>query len=344
MRRDRRSAFTLVELLVVIAIIGILIGLLLPAINAAREAGRRAACVNKMKQVGLALLNFESTKGAFPMGSAKGPVDFGRPGPPFNLLVAVFPYMEYNDLYRRLDFTKAPDVAPNLAMATQVVPQFICPSWTLNPVQPNRCNTTGNDVTTTSVTSYVGCWGPTTSHDANICSTYCPCAITQTNPVCYCCQTTNHQAGTAYAPPSQFSNRFVAIFDPETPRGCKIAEITDGAAHTIMTGETLPDRTPHSSLFNLNGAVAITGIPLTADIRTLCPSGGVTGQDPHDSNPPDTCDGFKSPHPGVVNFSMADASVHGFALTIDYEIFSDLGTKAGGETVTSTKMPVVVPE
>ncbi len=76
------GGFTLVELLVVIAIIGILIGLLLPAINAAREAGRRAKCQNQLKQLSLAMINFESNRGGFPsmaMGWVGHPLHNGGP-------------------------------------------------------------------------------------------------------------------------------------------------------------------------------------------------------------------------------------------------------------------------
>src|SRR5271167_4956283 len=66
--RSRMTGFTLIELLVVISIIAVLIALLLPAVQSAREAARRAQCVNNLKQIGVALFNYESSVGGFPPG------------------------------------------------------------------------------------------------------------------------------------------------------------------------------------------------------------------------------------------------------------------------------------
>src|SRR5262245_62107574 len=88
-----RAAFTLVELLVVIAIIGILVALLLPAIQAAREAARRSSCQNNMKNLGLACLNYESTRKVFPPG-AEYVAKLGSGFNGFSWNVVILPYME----------------------------------------------------------------------------------------------------------------------------------------------------------------------------------------------------------------------------------------------------------
>jgi prepilin-type N-terminal cleavage/methylation domain-containing protein/prepilin-type processing-associated H-X9-DG protein len=94
-RRDRRGGFTLVELLVVIAIIGVLVGLLLPAVQSAREAARRSHCMNNLRQIGLALQNYHSSKNAFPPGavvSDAGCIASGFQGPPWT--VQILPFIE----------------------------------------------------------------------------------------------------------------------------------------------------------------------------------------------------------------------------------------------------------
>jgi prepilin-type N-terminal cleavage/methylation domain-containing protein len=104
----RRRAFTLVELLVVIAIIGTLIGLLLPAVQSAREAARRSQCSNNMRQTGLAVLNFESTKQRLPAFTDDGEYT-GIPGavtgatqPGYSWITHCLPYMEEVGLYNAI--------------------------------------------------------------------------------------------------------------------------------------------------------------------------------------------------------------------------------------------------
>jgi len=109
---SRRRAFTLVELLVVIAIIATLIGLLLPAVQAARESARRSSCSNNMRQVGLAVLNFESTKQKMPAFTDKnewtgtpGTMASGASAPGFSWITHCLPYMEEVGLYNAISTT-----------------------------------------------------------------------------------------------------------------------------------------------------------------------------------------------------------------------------------------------
>ncbi len=98
----RVSAFTLVELLVVIAIIGILVALLLPAVNSAREAARRTQCINNIRQVGLAILNYESANRELPAADR-------RTDPPvkslFSWVTLILPYLEETAVHDTVDFT-----------------------------------------------------------------------------------------------------------------------------------------------------------------------------------------------------------------------------------------------
>lgn len=134
MRSDpcRRNAFTLVELLVVIAIIGILVAMLLPAVQSAREAARRTQCQNNLKNIALALLNYESSAGVLPAGvqfdegQAPQVSDMFRP----NWVIDILPFFEQQGLYDSFDLDE-PISAPvnRLARGTEI-PSMLCPTDT----------------------------------------------------------------------------------------------------------------------------------------------------------------------------------------------------------------------
>ena len=123
----RRPAFTLVELLVVVAIIGVLVALLLPAVQAAREAARRMSCGNNLKQIGLALQNFESTYKVLPaslrpaLANASGQYDG------WSVQGQILPYLEQANLDAQIDFTKS-YTAQSFPIAPTKVATYQCPS------------------------------------------------------------------------------------------------------------------------------------------------------------------------------------------------------------------------
>jgi prepilin-type N-terminal cleavage/methylation domain-containing protein len=134
----RALAFTLVELLVVIAIIGVLFGLLLPAIQASREAARRGDCLNRIRQIVVALHNHESARRVLPSGSVSQP-DPTNANTPHNFfrwsaLAQALPYMEGAATYAQLDLNQPLyradfQTSPaNRDAVRTVVPHFLCPS------------------------------------------------------------------------------------------------------------------------------------------------------------------------------------------------------------------------
>lgn len=148
-KRHPRCGFTLIELLVVIAIIAVLIALLLPAVQAARESARRATCQNNLKQMGLALMNFESQRRRLPSaGQARnaagtanvfmtedGVVEADPPIPPVGASQSVqtrlLPFLEYSSVYRQMELKRAyndPAVPGNVLAAKTIIPTFLCPS------------------------------------------------------------------------------------------------------------------------------------------------------------------------------------------------------------------------
>ena len=127
-----RGGFTLVELLVVIAIIGTLVGLLLPAVQSAREAARRSACSNNNKQLGLACLNYESTRKRLPACGDRGSAPAMLNS--FSWITMILPYLEETNLYNNISsstgrFSGASNTAALSTAAATVLPQLVCPSY-----------------------------------------------------------------------------------------------------------------------------------------------------------------------------------------------------------------------
>ncbi len=148
---SRRRGFTLIELLVVIAIIGVLVALLLPAVQSAREAARRMQCTNNLKQMGLAIHNYESANGVLPPAFVLGKVGgTSLNGNGWSAHARILPYVEQNTVFNAMNLSIRYSTPDNLTVCQLTINSFLCPSEV--KTQPRTDAATG--VVTHGVNNY----------------------------------------------------------------------------------------------------------------------------------------------------------------------------------------------
>ncbi len=239
MRTRNRPAFTLIELLVVIAIIAILIGLLLPAVQQVRSTAQRAQCVNNLKQIGLALHNYEGIHRVFPAGYIDGNTNPDSTpdndvGPGWGWASRILPFMEHDDIYQQIDFTKGIVVGSNLAVSQIQIKNFLCPSDPYNEAVPLYDSTFTTPIATVAQANYVGCNGWEECFNG-----------AGGNP-----GGTGSAGSDGLVGPGGPAGRGVFYRNSAT----KIGDITDGMSQTILVGERSHNHAPSTWTGAITGA------------------------------------------------------------------------------------------
>ncbi|NBW97515.1 MAG: DUF1559 domain-containing protein [Planctomycetia bacterium] len=234
-RTIQRAGFTLVEMLVVIAIIGVLVGLLLPAVQTAREAARRSSCQNNLKQIGLAILNHENVKKAYPAGYTY----YGSNERCWGWGTFILPYMERMDLYQTLqpDKRKLSTVVTATASQTDIdalqtkIAGYRCPS----DRSPDLRDKSQFD-SPTLATSLFGSSPPFQVATSNYVGASGGVWVSGTDgsyPTGYAAPYKNFDCGGIF-----FGVNDANASSPgRGPLGVKVSDITDGTSKVIMVGE-----------------------------------------------------------------------------------------------------------
>jgi len=311
--------FTLVELLVVIAIIGILVALLLPAVQAAREAARRTQCMNNLKQMGLALLNYESSRKAFPRGRWNLiSTDLGkhsvpdRPAQKSNdqsWQVVVLPYAEEQNIASLYNLKKEWFHTDNRTPVSSRLGIFVCPS---TPEQSR--------------------------FDSQFTSDAKPAAGD------YGCTNGVGQAAWNFAPqlgtyPGDISlgednPQVIGVLTKAMQRApCRVKDITDGTSKTMLIAEDAgrPDRYTDGRLGDHNGKI----VSVPAGTGWADPDSGFTLATQPVINRHNDGEIYAF-HTGGAQVCFADGSGRFLASSLETAVGIALYTRAGGETVDST--------
>ncbi len=368
--RPSRRGFTLIELLVVIAIIGVLIALLLPAVQAAREAARRAQCTNNLKQIGIGLHNYLDSNGSFPLGGVStSSSNWGRESC-LTWRALIMPQLEQNTVYNALNLginpsspANAYDLGAGYTAWITVSNTWLCPSDGMNgngllplgsaanptgqftqgitPINPS----TGTNATVVSVANYAGSFGDNYAGGPlnGGLPWETPPNLTTLAPGMVRFGWHGYW-GTSRGLPGGFTlgtGQLRGFFDYGTAQVATIASVTDGTSNSIMVAEVLPEKTANSAFFVTNGGTAGTTVPINWNTNTFPASDPSCLQKWENANAPLGCrfsaaaKGFKSRHPGGANFLFADGSVHFLKMSISMYVYCSLGSRNGGEVISS---------
>lgn len=331
--RSIRLAFTLVELLVVIAIIGILIGLLLPAVQAAREAARRMSCTNNLKQIGLALHNYESAMKTFPPSTVS---IGGSASQPWSAQAFLLPYLEGGNIHSRIDYnvgyhngTNKANFLPN-GVATLRVPVYLCPS------EPNdRARLDANGIPehfpinySLNVGSYL-IFNPSNQVDSG--AAFGP---NRRNAASGFIDGLSNTLGLSEV--KAFTPRFhdhVGMPSAPPADSTLVSSGYTGGAWSINSGHTewVCGRAIHTGFtttFAPNTKVLHTVSGVVYDINVTSSREGRNQSDPTYG-----IITSRSYHPGLVNAVLMDGSVRGVASSIELATWRALGTRAGSEVI-----------